>query len=267
MGALTGVVALVTGAGSGIGRAVAQRFVAEGARVAAFDLAADRLQTLQKEVSPDLAAVVGDVTRWDDNRDAIAAAVARWGRLDCFVGNVGIHDGNRQLENLSEQELRAGFEEIFRVNVLGYLLGAKAAIPELRKSHGNMIFTLSTSSFYTGGGGPLYLASKHAALGLVRALAYELAPEVRVNGVAPAGTATNIRVAPSLENAVEPQAAATQANRLRSTNLLQLALQPEDHTAAYVLLASAEARALTGIVIPTDAGRGVASARPAQTHS
>lgn len=260
MGALTGVVALVTGAGSGIGRAVAQRFLAEGAHVVAFDRSADRLETLQKEAGPDLATLTGDVTRWDENRHAVAAALDRWGRLDCFVGNVGIHDGNRRLEDLSEKELEGGFEEIFRVNLLGYLLGARAAISELRKTRGNMIFTLSTSSFYTGGGGPLYLASKHAALGMVRALAYELAPEIRVNGVAPAGTATNIRVAPSLDRAAPRPA---QTDRPRSTNLLQVALQPEDHAAAYVLLASPEARALTGAVIPTDAGRGVASARPA----
>ena len=265
MAALNDVVAVVTGAGSGIGRAVAQRFVAEGARVIAVDLSPERLETLRKEAGSDLAAVAGDVTRWDDNQAAIAAAVARWGRLDCFVGNVGIHDGGRRLEDLSEKELQGGFDEIFRVNVLGYLLGARAALSELRKTRGNMIFTLSTSSFYTGGGGALYLASKHAALGLVRALAYELAPEVRVNGVAPAGTATNLRVAPSLQGGAEPPAGAASADRPRSTNLLQLALQPEDHTAAYVLLASAEARALTGAVIPTDAGRGVASARRAQT--
>ena len=83
------------------------------------------------------------------------------------------------------------------VNVKGYFMGAKAAIPELMKTRGNMVFTLSTSSYYVSGG-TLYVASKHAALGLVRQLANELAPTVRVNGVAPSGTATGLRAAPSL---------------------------------------------------------------------
>src|SRR6185436_3667191 len=102
------------------------------------------------------------------------------------------------LIDLSEDELLAGFDEVFAINVRGYFLGAKAASTELIRSKGCMIFTLSTSSFYVGGGGPIYVAAKHATLGIVRALAHELAPHIRVNGVAPSGTLTAMADARSL---------------------------------------------------------------------
>ena len=74
--------------------------------------------------------------------------------------------------------IEEAFDEMFAVNVKGYLLGAKAALPELVATGGNMVFTLSNSSFLPDGGGPLYVASKHACLGLVRQLAHELAPRI-----------------------------------------------------------------------------------------
>lgn len=252
MRALAERVAIVTGAGSGIGRAVTRRFLAEGARVVAFDRAQPRLQALQDEIRDnDLVCVAGDVTSWDDNLQAVAAATERWGRLDCFVGNAGIHDGGRRLTDVTPETLMAAFDEIFAVNVKGYLLGIRAAAPQLAQHHGSIVLTLSTSSFYAGGGGVLYMASKHAGLGLVRALAYELAPRVRVNGVAPSGTATNIRIAAALTHSAPPP------RRPSGNNLLGITLEPEDHAAAYVMLASEEARAMTGVVLHSDAGRGV----------
>lgn len=254
-------VAVVTGAGSGIGKAVVHRFVDEGARVVAFDLSGERLENLKKELDGVVVAQ-GDVRSLNDNREAVAAAVAEFGKLSIFVGNAGIHDGRRSLEGLSDEELEKGYEEVLGVNLKGYLFGAKAAVPELRKTRGNMVFTLSTSSFYVGGG-PLYVASKHAALGMMRQLANELAPEIRVNGVAPSGTATGLRVAPSLagrKEAADGVFGSARSPKLGS-NLLGLAIAPEDHAAAYVLLASSQSKAMTGSVINTDAGRGVTTFR------
>jgi 2,3-dihydroxy-2,3-dihydrophenylpropionate dehydrogenase len=110
----------------------------------------------------------------------------RFGRLDCFIGNAAIWDHGATLIGRGGEELERGFDELFAINVKGYLLGAKAAAQALIASEGSIIFTLSNSAFYPGGGGPLYTASKHAGVGLVRQLAYELAPKVRVNAVAPA---------------------------------------------------------------------------------
>lgn len=259
---LSDTVALVTGAGSGIGAAVTRRFVEEGARVVAFDISDERLALLQQELGDRVVAVRGDVRSLADNQLAVSTAVARFGALDIFVGNAGIYDGRRRLSDLSESELLAGFDEVFAINVRGYLLGAKAAIPELTRSKGCMVFTLSTSSFYTGGGGPLYIAAKHATLGVVRALAHELAPNIRVNGVAPSGTPTAMADAGSLApQAVAPAGAAPPAPGGRGSTLLDVAVQPEDHAGAYVLLASKHARLMTGTVIQSDGGRGVMGAR------
>ena len=97
-------VAVVTGAGSGIGKAVVHRFVEEGAKVVAFDLSEGRLKAL-KEALGEIAVVQGDVRRLDDNRKAVATAVSAFGKRSVFVGNAGIHDGRRKLETLSDEEL------------------------------------------------------------------------------------------------------------------------------------------------------------------
>jgi NAD(P)-dependent dehydrogenase (short-subunit alcohol dehydrogenase family) len=252
-------VAIVTGAGSGIGKAVVHRFVQEGAKVVAFDLSAERLKALKQELGA-VAVVQGDVRRPDDNRRAVATAVSEFGKLTVFVGNAGIHDGRRKLEGLSDEELEKGFDEVLGVNVKGYLLGAKAALPELKKTQGRMVFTLSTSSFYVAGG-VLYMASKHAALGMMRQLANELAPDIRVNGVAPSGTVTNFRTAASLIGNNPTAASVFGADRGTgpAKNLLELNIAPEDHAAAYVFLASTQSKTMTGTVLHTDAGRGVTS--------
>lgn len=258
---LTDRVAIITGAGSGIGEAVARRFVEEGARVIAMDISIERARKVQREIGDKIVALQGDVRDWEDQKKAVVTAVSRWGRLDVYVGNAGVHDGGRRLTELTSDEISNGLDEIMAVNVRGYLLGAKAAVPALRKTQGNIVFSLSTSSFFVGGGGAsLYAASKHAALGVMRALAYELAPEIRVNGVAPAGTPTNMAVTPVLAGgAADPLPAAKSAPR--SGNLLGISLQPEDHAGAYVFLASSYARAVTGTVIGTDAGRGIAKSK------
>lgn len=248
-------VALVTGAGSGIGKAVVQRFVEEGAKVVAFDLSEDRLRALKEEFG-EVAVVPGDVRSLDDNRKAVATGVSEFGKLSVFVGNAGIHDGRRKLQGLSDEELENGYDEVLGVNLKGYLLGAKAALPELKKTRGRMVFTLSTSSFYVGGG-VLYVASKHAALGMMRQLANELAPDIRVNGVAPSGTATNLRTAPSLAGKNEAGVFGAGRSARPANNILELNIAPEDHAAAYVLLASSQSKTMTGTVIHTDAGRGV----------
>jgi NAD(P)-dependent dehydrogenase (short-subunit alcohol dehydrogenase family) len=115
---------------------------------------------------------------------------------------------------------------------------------------------LSTSSFYVGGG-VLYVASKHAALGMMRQLANELAPDIRVNGVAPSGTQTNLRTAPSLAGKNEAAVFGAGRSPRPANNILDLTIAPEDHAAAYVLLASSQSKTMTGTVIHTDAGRGV----------
>lgn len=258
MGLLDSKVALITGAGSGIGRAVTQRFLEEGASVVALDVSEGRLETLRQELGDQVVPFHGDVRRFEDNQRAVELAWSSFGALDIFVGNAGVSDAGLGLTDLTEREINEGMDEVFAINVKGYLLGAKAAIPELARSKGSMVFTLSTSSFYIGGGGPIYVASKHATLGIVRSLANELAPDIRVNGIAPSGTQTSITAASTLRRSSAPGEDPMQMNLGNSgRNILALAVQPEHHAGAYVFLASNESRTMTGTVINSDAGRGV----------
>jgi 2,3-dihydroxy-2,3-dihydrophenylpropionate dehydrogenase len=256
MGWLDGTVALVTGGGSGIGRAIVARFVEEGAHVGVLERAAARVEQLGADFGDAVVAVQGDVTRLADNKRVVEATVRAFGQLDVFVGNAGIFDNFLPLPDFPEERLGEAFDELFSVNVKGYVLGAKAALPALQATAGCMVFTASVAGLNSGGGGALYTASKHAVVGLIRQLAVELSPLVRVNGVAPGGTRTDLRGLAALGQDEQSQFAGPGwEERLRSTNPLQLALQPHDLTGAYVFLASkANARGLTGVLITVDAG-------------
>jgi cis-2,3-dihydrobiphenyl-2,3-diol dehydrogenase len=203
-----------------------------------------------------VATLHGDVRNLDDHKRSVRLAEERFGKLDAYVGNAGIFDGFRGLEALQEASLGPLFQEVFDVNVKGYLYGAWAAVGALRRSRGCMVFTVSAAGFYAGGGGPVYTASKHAVLGLVRQLAYELAPDIRVNGVAPGLTLTGLQSAETI--GASPEFADPNAEELaRQRTTLRIAPGPEDHVAAYLLLASDQSRAMTGTVISSDAGTGV----------
>lgn len=254
MPALEDRVVLVTGGGSGVGRAIVDRFLDEGARVVVLERDPGKVAALDALGRDELVAVTGDVTSYDDNERAVAAAVSAFGRLDVLVGNVGLWDFSRSLVDLSPDELEAGFRDLFSVNVLGYLLGARAAAAELERSRGAIVLTLSNASFYPQGGGVLYTASKHAGLGVVRQLAYELAPAVRVNGVAPGGMATELSGPSSLGLAGRRISDIPIQEYLEQHSALERAIEPEDYVGAYVLLASArDALTVTGTVFDVSA--------------
>ena len=137
MGWLDGQVALVTGGGSGIGRAVVARFVEEGARVGVLDRVAARAEQLRSEFGSAVVVRAGDVAQLADNRRAVAETVAAFGRLDIFVGNAGVFDVYAPLAEFSEERLSEAFDELFGVNVKGCFFGAKAALPELIKTEGS----------------------------------------------------------------------------------------------------------------------------------
>ncbi|MEO3785756.1 SDR family NAD(P)-dependent oxidoreductase [Actinocorallia sp. B10E7] len=263
-GWLDGHVALITGGGSGIGRAVADRYVTEGASVTILGL--DQAQLKEAvESSPDPArmhAVQADVRDSGQLHRAVSETVERFGKLDTLVANAGVWDFQRQLTRLNADELGALFDELFAVNVKGYLLAAEAAWRELVETRGSIIMTLSNASFHVNGGGPVYTASKHACLGLMRELAYELAPKVRVNGVACGGMNTDLRGPASLGMG-DRSIAGSFAKRGPGTPPPPLPLHdsstdPRDFTGAYVLLASREQSGpITGQAVCVDGGVGV----------
>ena len=253
MGALDGEAVLITGGASGLGRAIVERFLEEGARIAVLDKTPKRLADLGGAVE----VVGGDVRSLADNQRAVDAAVARFGKLDCAIGNAGIWDYSVALDALAPDQIDAAFDEVFHVNVKGPLNLAKAALPALVRSAGSLIFTVSNAGFDPAGGGPLYTASKHALVGLIRQLAYELAPAVRVNGVAPGPIETDLRGPASLGMA-DRSIGSIRLSEVAAPNVpLGKVPATADYAGGYVFLASRrDARPATGGVLNLDSGIG-----------
>jgi len=268
MTSLIDQVALVTGGGSGIGRAVVDRYVEEGARVAVVDVAEDRLEQLRKAHGSKVIAIQGDVTTVETNERAVKQTVAAFGKLDVLVANAGMGDAFRELIDIPVADVPKIYKEIFDLNVLGVIIGARVAARELVKTKGSIIVTLSNSSFYPDGGGVMYIASKHAALGIVRQLAHEFAPSIRVNGVSPGATKTDIRMPASMgldERGERIRTHTHPSNKdaaVEAVTPLKMHAEPSDHAGAFVLLASRrDSKAMTGTVIESEAGLGVRGLR------
>lgn len=255
---LTGRRALVVGGGSGIGRAVVDAFRSEGARVAVLEKSPDKCEAL-RAARPEVPVVTGDATTRGANDEAVAVTVDAFGGLDVLVSCVGIFDFYTGLSDLPAADLDGAFDEMFAVNVKSYLHSVKAALPALRESRGCVLLTESTSAYFPGRGGVLYVAAKFAVRGLVTALAHELAPDIRVNGVAPGGTLnTDLRGLDTLGLADRRlDSTPGRAADLAARTPLNVALTGDDHAWSYVFLASERARGITGGVVHPDGGIGV----------
>lgn len=239
---------LVTGGASGIGAAVASAFATAGDRVTVLD----RRPSAEQSVG----SVVGDVRSFADNESAVRAA-ATGGRLDVLVANAGVHDGGRRLLDGTPAELEDGFRAVLDVDVLGYLLAARAASDALRRARGCIVLTLSDAAFdvHGNGAGIAYVVAKHAGLGLVRALARDLAPDVRVNAVAPGGVATGLSAVDG-SGGERPVIADPDALRrsLAGRTLLGHGAGLADLAASYLYLCSPAAASVTGQVLRVDGG-------------
>jgi NAD(P)-dependent dehydrogenase (short-subunit alcohol dehydrogenase family) len=255
-GALDGRVVVCTGGGSGIGRAAVDAFVAAGAQVAVLERDQAKCDALTGE---GVLAVAGDATSAADNDRLVQQALGRWNRVDAAVTFVGVFDLYTPLADIADDRFDAAFDEIYALNVRSPLLTARAALPALRASGGSIVFTLSSSSFYAGRGGTLYVSSKFALRGAVVQLARELAPDVRVNGVAPGGTVgTDLRGPRSLglsEHRLDDRPG--RVEQLQERTPLHVALTAADHAASYVFLLSDQARGMTGEILRSDGGLGV----------
>lgn len=259
MGWLDNSVALITGGGSGLGFALVERFLTEGAQVAVLEADGRRAEELRGAFGDRVCVTVGDVTSYEDNVRAVEETVNKFGKLDTFIANAGVFDFFKPLAEYEGEKLADAFDELMSVNAKGGLLGARAALPELLKTRGSLIFTISNAGFYAGGGGPIYTASKHALVGIIRQLAHELAPKVRVNGVAPGGMKTALRGLSANGTAEQSLNQMDSLDEmLKEITPLQVSPRPQDYCAPYVLLASKEnSPATTGALINTDGGLGV----------
>ena len=186
----TDKVVVITGAGSGMGRAMAGEFVSRGAKVAALDIALPRaVETVESLGKPECTyALQVDVSSDESVGKAVQAVIARWGRIDLLCNNAGILDGHASAHEVSVQE----WDRVIAVNLTGPFLMSRAVIPQmLAQGKGAIINTSSTSGFSAAGGGTAYTASKHGVIGLTRQLTFEYgARGIRVNTICPGATAT-----------------------------------------------------------------------------
>lgn len=251
-------ITIVVGASSGIGRAVTEKFVAEGAVVVGVDVARGGIEELADRSRGAVVPVVGDVTQPDVVIEAASVATTRFGRIDTLVCCAGRFDFRVPISTLDVRELGSAFDEIFAVNVKSMLFAVHAATSELVRSRGSVVLTLSSSAVYPEGAGVLYGASKWAGRGLVVHLARELAPAVRVNGVAPGGTdGTRLAGLGALGQRQRVDEVPGRSKKIAESTLLGRPARAIDHTGAYLYLSSRDLSPLvTGTVVCSDGGRG-----------
>ena len=237
-------VALITGAGSGIGQATAVLFAREGAKVAVVDLREDAAKATAEQIEKSggqALAIRADVSKSADNQSAVQQAVARWGRLDVFYAIAGV-------ESVDE----AVFDQIMAVNVKGVFLAAKHVMPVFKKQKsGVLLITGSTSGLRPRPGVQCYSASKGAVHTMAASLALEFSVfGARVVAIAPVATETPMLATFMGKKQVDEEG----MTRYRGTVPLGRLNKPEDLAAAALFLASDDASFVTGQVLVVDGG-------------
>jgi 3-oxoacyl-[acyl-carrier protein] reductase len=252
MGRLQGLVSVITGAGSGIGRASALAFAAEGACVVAADLNLASVQETAQAIAAEggsAGAFQVDVTDAKKVGAMLQHAVDRFGRLDVLFNNAGLPQAATPLEDSDD----ALFERIMAVNVRGVFNGCRAAIPRMKTQGGGVILnTASTAGIRPRPGLAIYNASKAAVISLTKTLALEVAPyRIRVVSICPVATET-----PMLSTFLGPN---EQEARQRFVGTIPWGRlnKPEDLARAAVFLASPEAEMVTGTAFEVDGGRDI----------
>lgn len=256
---LDGAIVAITGGGSGLGLGLARWFAAQGSRLAILEIDPAKVASLEAEFGSDVLVAQGDVRSVRDLQNFHDAIMGRFGRIDSMVGAQGIFDGNRPICELDADAISAAFDEVMRINVLGYILSARIFRESLAKSKGSIVLTASSNASYCAdGGGLLYTASKHAVLGVVRQLAYEFAPDVRVNAVSPCGIAhSDLRGPQALGLDAESQNDIPKdmfMSMISKVTLLDHLPTGEEYGPVYGLLATPGARIMTGEIIMADQG-------------
>lgn len=240
---LAGRIALVTGAGTGIGRAIAVLFAKEGARVAVnYSRSESQAEAVAQEIQSvdgDAFAIQADVAKEADIKRMTGAVIERWGRLDVLVNNAGWSTiiPHRDLDALTDEV----WDRTLDVNLRGAFYAMRAAAPHLRQNGGSIINVASAAAFHASGSSIIYAASKAALVNMTKSMARALAPEVRVNALCPGLLRTGF--AGWTEEAFQAASQVTPIGRL---------VTPEE--VADVALFLANATAITGESIICDGG-------------
>ena len=246
-------VAIVTGAGSGFGEAIAKRFAEEGAKVIVNDIVEDAARRVADEIGKaggEARVAVADVARDADVARLVKSATDEFGRLDIVVNNAGTTHRNRPMLEVGEDE----FDRIYAVNVKSLFLTARHAVPVMRKAGGGCFITIaSTAGVRPRPGLTWYNGSKGAAIVTSRSMAAELGPDkIRVNVINPVIGETGL-----LEMFMGVPDTPENRKRFVSTIPLGRMCDPEDVANVAVFLGSPQAHFLTGVEMPVDGGRSI----------
>lgn len=235
--------AVVTGAGSGIGRATAVRLAREGARVIATDISPERLQELSAQLGGlNISTVVGDVSS-QETVDAVIAAAG--GHVDALANVAGIMDGFLPPAELEDEV----WARVMDVNVTAIMRMTRAALPSMiAAGHGSIVNVSSEAGLRGSAAGTAYTTSKHAVIGFTKSTAFFYTPNgVRCNAVAPGGVATNI------EAPFKSQFAGERLGPFMQVNVPPLA-SADELAAAITWLLSDDSSNVSGAVLPSDGG-------------
>jgi 3-oxoacyl-[acyl-carrier protein] reductase len=256
VGRLQGLVAVITGAGSGIGLASAIEFAREGACVVAADIHAQSVEGTAEQVRAaggQAEPFAVDVTQYDQVERMVQRALDRFGRLDVLFNNAGLPQAFTHFED-STDDL---YDRIFDVNVKGVFYGCRAAVPHMKAQGGGVILnTASTAGIRPRPGLAVYNASKAAVISLTKTMAVELAPHrIRVVSICP--VATDTPMLPSFIGVAQGADEAEGRRRFIGTIPWGRLNRAEDIARAAVFLASADAEMVTGTAFEVDGGRDV----------
>lgn len=187
---LAGKVAIVTGAASGMGKAIAELYAKEGAKVVVSDMNLDGAQAVVEGISGEAFAIQTDVTSEEALQQLFDETVKTFGQVDILVNNAGIMDGMEPVGEISNER----WEKIFAVNTVSVMKSMRIAVDLFTKQgHGVIVNNISAGGLYGARAGAAYTASKHAVVGLTKNTAFMYADQnIRCNGIAPGAVATNI---------------------------------------------------------------------------
>ncbi len=254
-GLIEGKVAIITGAGSGVGRAAAQLFAEHGAKIVAADVdmdAAEETVARVRAAGSEAIAVFCNVAERQSVDDMVAAAVSSFGRLDIMYNNVGVSivpKPGDPLKSLITTD-DADINRLQGINVNGVIYGCQAAIRQFQAQGGDpgVIVNTASVSGLIGYGGVIYGATKGAVVNFTRTLALEVAAQgIRVNSVCPAGMPTNFMGKGFAENERVKQS-------MGAAHPLGHPIDPTDCANAALFLASSMAANITGVNLPVDGG-------------
>lgn len=248
---LSDKVAIVTGAGSGMGRATALLFAREGATVVGSDIDAGRIETVAAEVNDAggrMIGVTGNIAKRDEAEELVQRAINEYGQLDILVNNAGIMDMMEGVANFDD----ATYDRVFGVNVYGPFVTSRAAVRHMKeRGEGAIVNIASVAAVSGAAAGAVYTASKHALLGLSRNTAYAYAPfGIRCNTLIVGGVETAIMSGSDASKF--DQEALAQFGRWHAVN--PRTLQPGEVATLVLYLASDEASGVNGAEVAVDGG-------------